>query len=130
MSVTVGMKCKVETLVCEDNTAVSVGSGTLPVFATPYLCALMEEAAWKAIAPCLEEGDSSVGTQLTVSHLSATPIGLKVWAEAEVVGVEGKRVDFKVTAGDEKGPIGEGTHQRFIVTNDRFLAKAARKLEG
>lgn len=130
MSVTVGMKCKVETLVREDNTAVAAGSGTLPVFATPYMCALMEEAAWKAIAPGLDAGDSSVGTQLTISHLSATPVGLKVWAEAEVMAVEGKRVDFKVTAGDEKGAIGEGTHQRFIVTDDRFLSKALRKLEG
>lgn len=130
MSIAVGMKFRVEDVVVQENTAVSAGSGTLPVFATPFMCALMEKAAWMAIAPALDEGDSSVGTKLSISHLSASPVGLKVWAESEVTAVDGKRIEFKVTAGDEKGLIGEGTHERFIVTNDRFLAKAARKLEG
>ena len=130
MSVTVGMKFRVEDVVVQENTAISAGSGTLPVFATPFMCALMEKAAWMAIAPALEEGDSSVGTKLSISHLSASPVGLKVWAESEVTAVDGKRIEFKVTAGDEKGMIGEGTHERFIVTNDRFLAKTVRKLEG
>ena len=83
-----------------------------------------------AIAPGLEEGDSSVGTRLAIGHLSATPVGLKVWAESEVTAVDGKRIEFKVSAGDEKGLIGEGTHERFIVTDSRFLSKAAKKLEG
>ena len=83
-----------------------------------------------AIAPALEDGTSSVGTKLSISHLSATPVGLNVWAESEVTAVDGKRVEFKVTAGDEKGLIGEGTHERFIVTDSRFLTKAAGKLEG
>ena len=130
MSVTVGMKARVEDMVTAENTAIRAGSGTLPVFATPFMCALMEKAAWMAIAPGLNEGDSSVGTKLAISHLSATPVGLKVWAESEVTAVDGKRVEFKVTAGDEKGLIGEGTHERFIVTDNRFLAKAAGKLEG
>ena len=130
MNVTVGMKTRVEDIVSKHNTAQSAGSGTLPVFATPFLCALMEKAAWMAIAPGLDEGDSSVGTKLNISHLSATPIGLKVWAESEVTAVDGKRIEFKVSAGDEKGLIGEGTHERFVVTDERFLAKAARKLEG
>ena len=130
MSVAVGMKFRVEDTVVQDNTAISAGSGTLPVFATPFMCALMEKAAWMAIAPALDEGDSSVGTKLSISHLSASPVGLKVWAESEVTAVDGKRIEFRVTAGDEKGLIGEGTHERFIITNDRFLAKAARKLEG
>lgn len=130
MSVTVGMKARVETLVTQENTAISAGSGTLPVFATPFMCALMEKAAWMAIAPGLDEGDSSVGTQLNISHLSATPVGLKVWAECEVTAVDGKRIEFKVSASDEKGLIGEGTHTRFIVTDERFLSKAAKKLEG
>ena len=130
MSVAVGMKFRVEDTVVQENTAISAGSGTLPVFATPFMCALMEKAAWMAIAPALDEGDSSVGTKLSISHLSASPVGLKVWAESEVTAVDGKRIEFKVTAGDEKGLIGEGTHERFIITNDRFLAKAARKLEG
>ena len=130
MSVTVGMKIRVEEVVTEQNTAICAGSGTLPVFATPFMCALMEKAAWMAIAPALNEGDSSVGTKLNISHVSATPVGLKVWAESEVTAVDGKRIEFKVTAGDEKGMIGEGTHERFIVTDERFLAKTARKLEG
>lgn len=130
MSVAVGMKFRVEDVVVQENTAITAGSGTLPVFATPFMCALMEKAAWMAITPALDEGDSSVGTKLSISHLSASPVGLKVWAESEVTAVDGKRIEFKVTAGDEKGLIGEGTHERFIVTNDRFLAKAARKLEG
>lgn len=130
MSVTVGMKFRAEDVVAQNNTAVSAGSGTLPVFATPFMCALMEKASWMAIAPGLNEGESSVGTKLSISHLSASPVGLKVWAESEVTLVDGKRIEFKVTAGDEKGLIGEGTHERFIITNDRFLAKAAKKLEG
>lgn len=129
MSVTVGMKARVEDMVTAENTAIRAGSGTLPVFATPFMCALMEKAAWMAIAPGLNEGDSSVGTKLAISHLSATPVGLKVWAESEVTAVDGKRIEFKVVAGDEKGIIGEGTHERFIVTDERFLAKTARKLE-
>ena len=130
MSVTVGMKGRAEAEVNDQNTAMSAGSGTLPVFATPWMCALMEKASWTAVAPALAEGESTVGTQLSVSHLSATPVGLKVWAESEVTAVDGKRIVFKVSAYDEKGLIGEGTHERFTVTDERFLGKAALKLEG
>ena len=129
MSVTVGMKIRVEEVVTEQNTAICAGSGTLPVFATPFMCALMEKAAWMAIAPALNEGDSSVGTKLNISHLSATPVGLKVWAESEVTAVDGKRIEFKVTAGDEKGLIGEGTHQRAVILNERFMEKTLAKLK-
>ncbi len=130
MSVTVGMKGRAETIVNESNSAQAVGSGTLPVFATPCMCALMEQAAWTSIAPGLAEGESSVGTKLSVSHDSATPIGLKVWAESEVTLVDGRRIEFHVTAYDEKGQISAGTHERFIVSDERFLKKAARKSEG
>ncbi len=130
MSVIVGLKGRAETVVNESNTAQAACSGALPVFGTPFLCALMEEAAWKSIAPHLEEGQSTVGTRLNVSHDSATPIGMKVRAESEITEVDGKRLVLKVSAFDEKGPIGEGTHERFIVTDERFLAKAAKKLEG
>ena len=101
MSVTVGMKARVEDVVVQEKTAVSVGSGTLPVFSTPFMCALMEKAAWMAIAPELNEGYSSVGTKLNISHLAATPVGLKIWAESEVTAVDGKRIEFIVSAGDE-----------------------------
>lgn len=130
MSVTVGLKGRAEAVVNDANTAQAACSGALPVFGTPFMCALMEEASWKSIAPHLEEGQSTVGTRLEVSHDSATPVEMKVWAESEVVVVDGKRIVLKVAAFDEKGSIGQGTHERFIVTNDRFLAKAARKLEG
>lgn len=130
MSVTIGLKGRAETVVNENNTAQAACSGALPVFGTPFLCALMEEAAWKSIAPCLEEGQSTVGTRLNVSHDSATPVGMKVWAESEVTEVDGKRLVLTVAAFDERGPIGQGTHERFIITDERFLAKAAKKLEG
>ena len=130
MSVTVGLKGRAETVVNDANTAQAACSGALPVFGTPFMCALMEEAAWKSIAPHLEPGQSTVGTKLEISHDSATPVGMKVWAESEVVEVDGKRLVLKVSAFDEKGLIGQGTHQRFIVTDERFLAKTAQKLEG
>lgn len=130
MSVTVGLKGRADTVVNESNTAQAACSGALPVFGTPFLCALMEEAAWKSIAPHLEAGQSTVGTRLNVSHDSATPVGMKVWAESEVVEVDGKRLVLKVAAFDERGPIGQGTHERFIISDHRFLAKCARKLEG
>ena len=130
MSVTVGMKGRAEAIVDEQNTAMAAGSGTLPVFATPWMCALMEKAAWTAIAPGLAEGESTVGTKLNISHLSASPLGIRIWAESEVTAVDGKRIELSVSAYDESGLIGNGTHERFIVQNDRFLAKAAKKMEG
>lgn len=130
MSVTVGLKGRAETVVSDSNTAQAACSGALPVFGTPFMCALMEEAAWKSIAPYLEPGQSTVGTRLNVSHDSATPVGMRVWAESEVTQVDGKRLVLKVAAFDERGPIGQGTHERFIVTDERFLSKTARKLEG
>ena len=130
MSVTVGLKGRAENVVNDTNTAQAACSGALPVFGTPFMCALMEEAAWKSIAPHLEVGQSTVGTKLDITHDSATPVGMTVWAESEVTEVDGKRLVLKVSAFDEKGPIGQGTHERFIVTDERFLAKAAKKLEG
>lgn len=130
MSVTVDLKGRAETVVNDTNTAQAACSGALPVFGTPFMCALMEEAAWKSIAPHLEVGQSTVGTKLDITHDSATPVGMRVWAESEVTEVDGKRLVLKVTAYDEKGPIGQGIHERFIVTDERFLAKCTKKLEG
>ena len=130
MSVTVGIKGRAEAVVDEHNTAQAACSGALPVFGTPFMCALMEEAAWKSIAPHLEAGQSTVGTKLNVSHDSATPVGMKVWAESEVTEVDGKRIVLKVAAYDEKGLIGQGEHERFVITDERFLARAAKKREG
>ncbi len=130
MSVSVGLKGHAEELVTDQNTAQAACSGALPVYGTPFLCALMEKASWTSLAPGLAPGESTVGTKLEVSHLSATPVGMKVWAESEVTAVDGRRITLKVSAFDEKGPIGEGVHQRFIVFDEKFLAKAAKKREG
>ena len=125
MSVEIGLKGRAEETVTDANTAQAACSGALPVYGTPFMTALMEKAAWTSIAPHLAPGESTVGTAMNI-----TPVGIRVWAESEVTLVDGKRIELKVAAYDQAGKIGEGTHQRFIVTDDRFLAKAARKLEG
>ena len=127
MSITVGSKGRAECVVNEHNTAAAVGSGLLPVFATPQMIALMENAAVNAVQSQLEEGQGTVGTRLDVSHDAATPIGMKVWAEAELTAVDGRKLTFSVAAYDEGGPIGKGVHERFVIQNDRFLAKAQSK---
>ena len=128
MEITVGMKGKVSTLVEREDTAMEVGSGSLLVYATPCMVALMEGAACEAIAEALPEGKTSVGAALQISHLAATPVGLEVYAEAEVIEVDGNTITFQVTAFDEAGKIGEGTHKRAIVTSQRFLDKVDAKL--
>ena len=130
MSLTIGSKGRAEALVTEANTAAAVGSGLVPVFATPYMIALMENAAVNAVQTGLEPGQGTVGTRLEVTHDAATPVGMKVWAEAELTSLEGKKLTFAVRAFDEAGPIGGGVHERFIITVDRFLAKAEAKKGG
>ena len=128
MEITVGMKGSVSTTVEREDTAYEVGSGSLLVYATPCMVALMEGAACEAIAEAMSEDKTSVGTELNISHISATPVGLEVRAEAEVTAVDGNSIIFSVTAYDEAGKIGEGTHKRFIVTSQRFLDKTYSKL--
>lgn len=123
------MTGRAECSVTEQNTALAVGSGALPVFATPMMAALMETAAMNAVSTCLEEGQGTVGTKLDITHDAATPVGMKVWAEATVTAVDGRRINFTVKAQDECGPIGSGTHERFIISNDRFLARTNQKKE-
>ena len=130
MSVVIGMKGRAETQVVPENTAAAVGSGLVPVFATPYMIALMENAAVNAVQSALDPGQGTVGTRLDVTHDAATPVGIKVWAEAEVTAVEGKKLTFSVQAFDEAGPIGGGTHERFIIAVDRFLVNAEAKKAG
>ncbi|MEY8298883.1 thioesterase family protein [Emergencia timonensis] len=122
-----GIKGTQEVKVTEENTALTMGSGTLKVFATPSMIALMEKTAWQSVAPHLEEGSGTVGTQLNVSHLSATPLGMTVRCESELTEVDGRKLVFKVAAYDNAGLIGEGTHERFIVKNEKFQAKADSK---
>ena len=128
MEITIGMKGEVASYVEREDTAQEVGSGSLLVYATPCMVALMEGAACEAITECLSDTKTSVGTELNIKHLSATPVGLEVRAEAEVTAVEGNTVTFQVTAYDEAGKIGEGTHKRVIVSTQRFLDKAYDKL--
>ena len=129
MSLEIGLKGRAETIVTEQNTAEAIGSGLVPVFGTPYMIALMENAAVNAIQPCLAADEGSVGTLLNIAHSSATPIGMKVWANAAVTAVEGKKITFEVTAFDEAGESGHGIHERFIIKPERFLAKAQGKLD-
>lgn len=126
---TSGIKGKCETVVTETNSAKAMGSGTLDVFATPAMIALMEETAWKSVADEVGEGNGTVGTYLNISHLSASPLGAKITCESELLQVEGRKLVFKVQAFDEKGLIGEGEHHRFVVNNEKFQAKANQKLK-
>ncbi|OUN07618.1 dihydrolipoamide acyltransferase [Flavonifractor sp. An92] len=127
MSISVGARGCAETTVTEQNTALAMGSGLLPVFATPAMAALLEAAAVNACQAGLEEGQGTVGTHLDISHDAATPVGMTVRAEAEVTAVDGRAVTFAVRAFDEAGQIGGGTHQRFVIDNDRFLSKAQKR---
>ena len=128
MEITIGMKGEVSTLVEREDTAREVGSGELLVYATPCMVALMEGAACEAIASALQEGQTSVGTELNIKHISATPVGLEVHAEAEVTAVEGRVITFDVKAYDEAGLIGEGTHKRAVISSQKFLDKTYAKL--
>ena len=114
--------------VVRENTAAAVGSGMLEVFATPMMIALMQKTACESVAPYLEEGSGTVGTELNVKHVAATPIGMQVTCETELVEVDGRRLVFHVKASDEAGLIGEGTHERFIINNEKFQSKANGKL--
>lgn len=123
----VGIKGKDTVEVVYENTATAVGSGVLEVFATPMMIALMEKTACNSVIPYLEEGDGSVGTELNVKHVAATPIGMTVTCESELIEVDGRRLVFKVEAYDEVGLIGKGTHERFIVNNEKFQSKTNKK---
>lgn len=124
-----GLKGREEELVTKENSASAVGSGLLDVFATPAMIALMEKTAWMSIANQLGEGEGTVGTRLEVSHTAATPLGMKVWCESELIEVDGRRLVFDLKCYDEKGEIGGGRHERFIIKNDKFMAKALAKKE-
>lgn len=123
----VGLRGTATIRVTPQNTALALGSGDVPVFGTPSLVALLETAAVNALAGRLGPGETTVGTWIEVSHLAATPIGLEVQAEAELVGIEGRKLTFAVVAHDNQTKVGECRHQRMIVARDRFLAKAQGK---
>ena len=127
MEIKAGIKGKRESLVTKELTAAAVGSGLLEVYGTPYMIALMEETCHTSVEEYLDEGQGTVGISLNVSHVAATPVGMKVYCESRLVEVDGKRLVFNLKAYDEAGLIGEGEHQRFIIDNERFLAKTNAK---
>lgn len=122
-----GIKGHGEETVTESLTAAHVGSGKSRVFATPMMIALMERTCRESVEAYLGAGQETVGTHVDVSHVSATPVGMKVWCDSELVDVDRRRLTFKVTAHDEAGLVGEGVHERFVIDEERFLLKAESK---
>ena len=122
-----GIKGKIELTVTKDKCAGALGSGDLDVFATPAMIALMEETAWKSVAPFLAPGESTVGTALNVRHMAATPVGLKVTCETELTLVDRRRLVFDVKVYDPFGLVGEGTHERFVIQYEKFMKKVDEK---
>ena len=122
-----GIKAEKSLTVTDANTAKTMGSGTLDVFATPAMVALIEQTAYTSIESELEPGWGSVGTSLDIQHLSATPVGMTVTATTELVEVDRRRLVFHAEVYDEKGLVGKGTHERFLVENEKFQAKADAK---
>jgi predicted thioesterase len=123
----VGIKGEAKVVVSKEHTAAAVGSGSVEVFATPSMIALMEKAAVASVQPYLEPGQSTVGIMLKVVHTAATPVGMEVTATAQLIEIDRRKLVFKVEARDEKELIGEGTHERFIIDVNKFLAKVNDK---
>ena len=122
-----GMTAEKNEQVTDNNTAIKYGSGGVAVYATPAMIGLMEGTCLAAVDPHLPEGMATVGTQLEVKHLAATPVGMTVKATATLTAVVGKKLTFTMEAFDDKEKIGEGTHQRYIIDLAKFLQKAAEK---
>ena len=123
----IGEKNEVEITVTDEITAKSMRSGSLPVLATPFMVALMEQAASELCDKYIEEGLSTVGTALNIQHLAPTPVGAKVRAVATVTEYDGRKICFDVEAYDEAGLIGKGTHERFTIKIDKFMQKTAQR---
>jgi predicted thioesterase len=117
----VGLKYTSETIVSENNTAIAVGSGDLPVFSTPSMIALMENASMALVSSCLAEGDTTVGANVNVSHLVPSKIGSSIQATAELILIEGRKLTFDVKAEQDGMVIGKGTHVRYIVNREKFM---------
>lgn len=124
---TIGIKGSAELLVTENLTAREVGSGTVAVLATPMMIALMEKTCLLSVRPFLEAGQDTVGTHVDVAHTAATPVGMRVRCESELVEIDRRRLVFRVTAWDEAGVVGEGTHTRFVIDIEKFQAKAGMR---
>lgn len=126
---TIGMKLTITETVTPEKTAKAVGSGELKVYATPSMITLMEKTSATLVKDSLNEGEGTVGTLVNINHTSATPVGMTITCESELVEIDRKRLVFKVVAYDDKGQIGEGTHERFIINNEKFLSKTNAKKE-
>lgn len=122
-----GMKGQEAVRVTANNTAVAYGSGGIEVFATPAMIGLMEGASMKAVEDALPEGHGTVGTRLDIRHMAATPTGFRVYAEAKLIEIKGKRLVFEVVAYDEVERIGEGVHERYIIEKQSFLERVEEK---
>ena len=127
LMLTIGIKGSAELLVTENLTAREVGSGTVAVLATPMMIALMEKTCLLSVRPFLEPGQDTVGTHVDVAHTAATPVGMRVRCESELVEIDRRRLVFRVTARDEAGVVGEGTHTRFVIDIEKFQAKAGMR---
>ena len=127
MPLTPGIKGSASCVVGPEDTAKALGSGAVDVFSTPKLVALMEKAALLSVRDYLDEGMDTAGTHLDISHSAATPVGMTVRAESELIEVDRRRLVFSVKAWDETELVGEGTHERFIIDRDKFLAKCSAK---
>lgn len=123
MALTLGLTGEMTTTVVHENTAAAVGAGGVEVFGTPMMIALMENAAWRAVAEHLDEGQVTVGTLVNVRHLGATLLGQQVRATAELIEIDGRRLLFKVEAYDEQKKIGDGQHERTIINLEKFLQR-------
>jgi len=122
-----GIKGHLEQVVTPEVTADRIGSGLVQVFATPMMIALIEQTCNESVVPYLEAGQGTVGTHIDVSHCAATPVGMRVWCDSELVEVDRRRLVFSVKAYDECGLIGEGQHERFVIDSAKFQAKAEGK---
>jgi len=125
----IGISNKKTITVTKEMTAKSMQSGGLDVYATPCMIALMESTSYEIAAKYLDEGQGTVGTLVNIKHLSATPIGMEVTCESKLIEIDRKRLVFEVKAYDKSGCIGEGTHERFIIDNEKFTNKAQEKLK-
>ncbi len=123
----VGLVYETKKIVEEADTAAKFGSGGVYVFATPMMIGIMENAAMHCVAEALGQEESTVGIHLDVKHMAATPMGMEVRALAELIEIDGKKLKFKVEAFDEKGKIGEGTHDRFIINVEKFMSRLESK---
>lgn len=122
-----GILGEAKTTVSDQNTAITHGSGSVAVFATPAMIALMEKAALSSVQPYLPEGHTTVGIKISSSHIAATPLGMEVTAKSELTEIDGKRLVFKIEAYDAKEKIGEGTHERFVINVEKFMKKNDEK---